>query len=94
MVSTSIGEEGLDIPEVSAVIFYEPIPSAIRTIQRAGRTARLSAGKLMILITKDTRDVAHHYASSARERKMHKIIEDVKKELKDEKKNKTIDDFR
>jgi ERCC4-related helicase/intein/homing endonuclease len=31
---TAIGEEGLDIPEVNAVIFYEPIPSAIRTIQR------------------------------------------------------------
>src|SRR3989344_3394117 len=40
--ATSIGEEGLDIPEVSTVIFYEPIPSAIRKIQSAGRTARLS----------------------------------------------------
>jgi Fanconi anemia group M protein len=41
LVATSIGEEGLDIPEVNSVIFYEPIPSAIRKIQRAGRTARL-----------------------------------------------------
>src|SRR3989344_868132 len=45
--ATSIGEEGLDIPEVSTVIFYEPIPSAIRKIQSAGRTARLSKGKLI-----------------------------------------------
>jgi ERCC4-related helicase len=37
---TSIGEEGLDIPEVDLVIFYEAIPSAIRQIQRRGRTGR------------------------------------------------------
>jgi Fanconi anemia group M protein len=93
LVATSIGEEGLDIPEVSAVIFYEPIPSAIRKIQRAGRTARLSKGKLIILITKDTRDEIHHYASAARERKMHKTIHEIKKELKDNKKNPTLDKF-
>ncbi len=83
LVATSIGEEGLDIVEVSVVVFYEPIPSAIRKIQRTGRTARLAPGKLIILITKDTRDVTYHYASSAREKKMHRTIEDVKKELKE-----------
>lgn len=90
--ATSIGEEGLDIPEVSAVIFYEPIPSAIRKIQRAGRTARLSKGKLIILITKGTRDEIHHYASAARERKMYKTIAQVKKDLKFQ--SKTLDDFK
>jgi ERCC4-related helicase len=34
LVATSIAEEGLDIPEVDLVIFYEPIPSEIRYIQR------------------------------------------------------------
>ena len=81
LVSTSIGEEGLDISEVSIVVFYEPIPSAIRKIQRAGRTARLAPGKLIILMTKDTRDIAYHYASTAREKKMYSILESVKKEL-------------
>lgn len=91
MCATSIGEEGLDIPEVSAVVFYEPIPSAIRKIQRAGRTARLSPGKLIILVTKDTRDEIHHYASGARERKMHRSINTIKDELKN--KPKTLDYF-
>jgi len=91
--ATSIGEEGLDIPEVSAVIFYEPVPSAIRKIQRAGRTARLKPGKLIILITSDTRDVAHHYASAARERKMYKVLEDVKKNLKTQKSRPALDKF-
>jgi len=93
LVATSIGEEGLDIPEVSAVIFYEPIPSAIRKIQRAGRTARLSKGKLIILVTKDTRDEIHHYASTAREKKMHKTIETIKQDLKLNKSRPTLDKF-
>jgi Fanconi anemia group M protein len=90
--ATSIGEEGLDIPEVSAVIFYEPIPSAIRKIQRAGRTARLSKGKLIILVTKETRDEINHFASIAREKKMYRLIEEVKRELKN--KPKTLSDYK
>ena len=92
LCSTSIGEEGLDIPEVSAVIFYEPIPSAIRKIQRAGRTARLSPGKLKILVTEGTRDEINHYASAARERKMYKTISQIQNEINN--KPKTLDDFK
>jgi Fanconi anemia group M protein len=81
LVATSIGEEGLDIPEVNSVIFYEPIPSAIRKIQRAGRTARLMKGNLTILITRDTRDESYYYASISREKKMHAAIKSVKENL-------------
>ncbi len=79
LVCTSIGEEGLDISEVSAVIFYEAVPSAIRTIQRRGRTARLNPGKLIMLITKNTRDETHFYISKAKEKRMHSAIDSVKK---------------
>lgn len=92
LCATSIGEEGLDIPEVNIVIFYEPIPSAIRAIQRAGRTARLMAGKLIILITKGTRDESFYYASRAKERKMHSAIKEIKEgfanNIKEEKQKK------
>jgi len=81
IISTSIGEEGLDIPEVNAVIFYEPVPSAIRAIQRAGRTARLMKGKLIILVTKNTRDESFFYVSKAREKSMHKAINSIKEDL-------------
>jgi len=84
LCSTSIGEEGLDIPEVNAVIFYEPIPSAIRKIQRAGRTARLMKGELFILITQGTRDEAYYYASINKEKKMHNAIQDIKNKLDNE----------
>ena len=87
LIATSIAEEGLDIPEVDAVVFYEPISSAIRKIQRAGRTARLRSGKLIILITKKTKDERSYYASNAREKKMYKTIKNIKQTLKNKTKN-------
>ena len=79
--ATSIAEEGLDIPEVNSVIFYEPIPSAIRSIQRRGRTARLMKGKSNILITLDTLDEIFYYTALSREKKMYKSIASIKEEL-------------
>lgn len=78
LAATSIGEEGLDIPEVDTVIFYEPVPSAIRKIQRAGRTARLSKGELIILLTKKTRDESYYWAAFHKEKQMHKIVDSLK----------------
>ncbi len=83
LCSTSIGEEGLDIPEVNAVIFYEPVPSAIRQIQRRGRTARLQEGKLIILITKGTRDEGYYWSAFHKEKKMYRAIDNIKKDLED-----------
>ncbi len=82
LIATCIAEEGLDIPEVNSVIFYEPISSAIRSIQRRGRTARLSKGKLIMLITMKTKDEYAYYTSRAREKKMQSQIEKIKEELK------------
>ncbi|MFB6246568.1 MAG: DEAD/DEAH box helicase [Candidatus Pacearchaeota archaeon] len=81
LCATSIGEEGLDIPEVNSVIFYEPVASVIRTIQRGGRTARMSKGKMIVLVTKNTRDEAYFYAANAKEKKMKKAIQSIKKDL-------------
>ena len=45
LIATSVGEEGLDVPSTDMVIFYEAVPSEIRSIQRKGRTgARVPAG--------------------------------------------------
>jgi len=74
LIATSVGEEGIDIPDVDLVVFYEPIPSEIRTIQRRGRTGRSSGGRVIVLITSDTRDEAYLWAENKREKKMGKII--------------------
>ncbi len=85
LCATSIGEEGLDIPEVNAVIFYEPVPSAIRKIQRAGRTARLMPGEVIMLVTKATRDESYYWAAHHKEKRMHKAIASIKQDLENEK---------
>ncbi len=71
LISTSIGEEGIDIPATSMVLFYEPVPSAIRHIQRRGRTARGGMpGEVYILIMRGSRDEAYYWSSRRKEKKM------------------------
>ncbi|MDD5317172.1 MAG: helicase-related protein [Candidatus ainarchaeum sp.] len=74
LVASSIGEEGLDVPSVDTVVFYEPVPSEIRLIQRRGRAGRAKSGEVIFLITKGTRDEAYNYASRSREAKMRSIV--------------------
>ena len=79
LVATSVAEEGLDIPQTDLVVFYEPVASEIRAIQRRGRTGRKRAGRVVILITKDTRDETYHWASRGKEQKMRKEIQELKR---------------
>jgi len=81
LVATSIGEEGLDIPKVDLVIFYEPLPSAIRSIQRRGRTGRQEKGRVIILMTKNTRDEAYKWVSHHKEKKMYRNLELLKRKM-------------
>ena len=61
LVSTRVGEEGLDIAEVNHVIFYDNVPSSIRYVQRKGRTGHKKSGRLIILIAKGTIDQAYYW---------------------------------
>jgi len=70
LVATSVAEEGLDIPATDLVVFFEPIPSEIRSIQRKGRTGRKHAGRVVILMAKGSKDEAYHWSSNQRERTM------------------------
>jgi len=92
LISTNIGEEGLDIPEVDLVLFYEPIPSGIRYIQRKGRTGRQSKGKIVILIAKNTRDEAYHWSAFNKEKKMYKLLKNINDKISLEKQP-TLDTF-
>jgi len=81
LIATSVAEEGLDIPKVDKVIFYEPIPSAIRSIQRRGRTGRLEEGEVTILMTKGTRDEIYRWSAHHKEKRMYRNLEQLRKEF-------------
>jgi len=75
LVATSVGEEGLDIPECGLVVFYEPAVSGIRYIQRRGRTGRKLPGKAVILVTDKTVDEYYFREGYRRAKRMDKILQ-------------------
>jgi Fanconi anemia group M protein len=91
LVTSSIGEEGLDIAATNYAIFFEPIPSEIRVIQRRGRVGRQTAGKVIFLITKGTRDEAYYWTAFRKEKKMKGILYDLKEKKRLDKKKSLLD---
>jgi len=87
LITSPIGEEGLHIPSADIAIFYDSVPSEIRTIQRRGRVGRTKLGKIIFLITKKTRDEGYYWTSYRREKKMKTILRRMQN------KDKTIEDF-
>lgn len=75
LVASSVAEEGLDIPDVDLVVFYEPVPSEVRRVQRLGRTGRHGLGRVVMLVAEETRDEAFLHAGREREKQMRRIVE-------------------
>ena len=96
LVATSVGEEGLDIQECDLVLFYEAVPSAVRLIQRRGRTARTQPGRVLVLVALGTRDQGYYWASIHRETKMKELLKEMNKMSRDierERKQSTLKEF-
>jgi len=82
MVASSVAEEGLDVPNVDLVVFFESVPSEIRAIQRRGRTGRTSIGRVAVLLTRATRDVRYQVAEARREKAMRRIVRRLSSEAR------------
>ncbi len=93
LLATSVAEEGLDIPAVDLVVFYEPIPSAVRTVQRRGRTGRQEQGKVKVLITKDTVDEGYRWSAHHKEKNMIEAIKNLQDEFNPEHEKPTLDEY-
>ena len=101
LLSTSVAEEGIDIPAVDLVVLYEPVPSEVRMIQRRGRTGRKRTGRVKVLITEGTRDEGYYWSSIRKEDHMKnqlidpKVLEELNasavQRMENEKKVKVID---
>jgi len=82
LVASSVAEEGLDVPDVDLVVFFESVPSEIRAIQRRGRTGRSSLGRVAVLLTRETRDVQYQAAEVRREQSMRRIVRRLSREAR------------
>jgi len=92
LVATSVAEEGLDIPACDLVVFYEPVPSEIRHIQRRGRTGRIKKGKAIILMASETRDEAFYWSAKRKEGKMQEVLKKMQSNKPE--KQKTLGEFK
>jgi Fanconi anemia group M protein len=52
LVSTCVGEEGLDVGEVDLILLCEAHKSITRMVQRIGRTGRKRKGQCVVLLTR------------------------------------------
>ena len=96
LVSSSIGEEGLHVPDVDLVVFYEAVPSEIRYIQRRGRTGRTTEGRVVILLAEGTVDESYYYSTLAKESRMRELVKATNEgpsKRKTRKRNPTLMDF-
>ncbi len=93
LVSTSVGEEGLDIPGVDLAIFYEAVPSEIRNIQRRGRTGRKRPGRVVILLMKGTRDEAFYWSAVHKEKRMRETLREINDSSEEDENQKEIKDY-
>jgi len=80
LVSSSIGEEGLHVPDVDLVVFYEAVPSEIRAIQRKGRTGRTRPGNVIVLLAEGTLDEAYYFSALRKEKFMRGLVSTGSKE--------------
>ncbi len=94
LVSSSIGEEGLHVPDVDLVVFYEAVPSEIRYIQRRGRTGRTTEGRVVILLAEGTVDEPYYYSTLLKESRMRELVKETnQKPSRKRVKNPTLMDF-
>lgn len=83
LIATQVGEEGLDITGSDVVVFYDNTPSALRFVQRSGRTGRVSPGKVYIMFFKNTLDEKYLWIARRRESNMRKVISNLSDESAD-----------
>jgi Fanconi anemia group M protein len=93
LVSSSIGEEGLHVPDVDLVVFYEAVPSEIRYIQRRGRTGRTTEGRVVILLAEGTVDEAYYYSTLLKESRMRELVKETNRAPRKRLRNPTLMDF-
>ncbi|XP_053374788.1 Fanconi anemia group M protein-like [Mercenaria mercenaria] len=73
LVSTCVGEEGLDIGDVDLIICFDAHKSPIRLVQRMGRTGRKREGRIVMLVTQGKEEQIYNQSQYSK-KSIHKAI--------------------
>ncbi|XP_036625445.1 Fanconi anemia group M protein [Trichosurus vulpecula] len=73
LVSTCVGEEGLDIGEVDLIICFDAQKSPVRLVQRMGRTGRKRQGRIVVILTEGKEECAYNRSQSCK-RSIYKAV--------------------
>ncbi|KAL4613120.1 Fanconi anemia group M protein [Arapaima gigas] len=73
LVSTCVGEEGLDIGEVDLIVCFDAQKSPIRLVQRMGRTGRQRQGRIVVILA-EGREERTYNQSQSNKRSVYKSI--------------------
>ncbi|CAK6978036.1 Fanconi anemia group M protein, partial [Scomber scombrus] len=73
LVSTCVGEEGLDIGEVDLIVCFDAQKNPIRLVQRMGRTGRKRKGRIVIILA-EGREERTYNQSQSNKRSIYKSI--------------------
>ncbi|XP_048339158.1 Fanconi anemia group M protein-like, partial [Sphaerodactylus townsendi] len=77
LVSTCVGEEGLDIGEVDLIICFDAQKSPVRLVQRMGRTGRKRKGRIVVILS-EGREERTYNQSQSNKRSILKAISESK----------------
>uniref|UniRef100_A0A8C7ZIY3 Fanconi anemia group M protein n=1 Tax=Oryzias sinensis TaxID=183150 RepID=A0A8C7ZIY3_9TELE len=73
LVSTCVGEEGLDIGEVDLIVCFDAQKNPIRLVQRMGRTGRKRQGRIVVVLA-EGREERTYNQSQSNKRSVYKSI--------------------
>eukprot|EP00066_Takifugu_rubripes_P027202 XP_011616468.1 PREDICTED: Fanconi anemia group M protein isoform X2 [Takifugu rubripes] len=73
LVSTCVGEEGLDIGEVDLIVCFDAQKNPTRLVQRMGRTGRKRQGRIVVILS-EGREERTYNQSQSNKRNVYKSI--------------------
>ncbi|KAF7251468.1 Fanconi anemia group M protein, partial [Varanus komodoensis] len=77
LVSTCVGEEGLDIGEVDLIVCFDAQKSPVRLVQRMGRTGRKRKGRIVVVLSEGREERMYNQSQSNR-RSLLKVLSENK----------------
>uniref|UniRef100_A0A3Q2YCI7 Fanconi anemia group M protein n=1 Tax=Hippocampus comes TaxID=109280 RepID=A0A3Q2YCI7_HIPCM len=75
LVSTCVGEEGLDIGEVDLIVCFDAQKNPTRLVQRMGRTGRQRQGRIVVILAEGREERTYNQSQSNKRNLLKSIVD-------------------